>query len=1031
MTIHEDYLNYTLKWKREYGEKTIVFIQVGSFYEVYALKDENGKIYGSNIEEYTNINDLVIAKKHITVNGPIKDVVSERKSYDLIMAGFGLTQVDKYVGRMQEKGYTIVIYDQDIQGKNASRSKAEIISPGTYFSQNTMNPSNHTMCIWLEQSRANKFMASQISVGVSWIDIFTGKTRVAQFSREYNHNPSTYDELERIVAINNPSECILISDKDDDFLDEIINFASISSLKIHKINLSANTDITGLAINAQRQTYQQSIFEQFFPNISCENIISEMPTHYLAIQSFVFLLDFIYTQNPNLVDKLALPLFETSSDTLILANHSLQQLNMIDEGRHTGRLSSVGSLLNHCVTVMGKRKFLYNLHNPITDIEELQKSYNITEHILQNNTTNIYRECVNGIHDLEKLKRKIIIKKIVPKDIGIFVNDLHQIISLDNEISIDEKTLHYVKSQLDASRSSGGSQLIMGREINEICKEIIDDIDKNFYIDKCLDVASCTPEYLGSLSISKLSFIKPGICEEVDSLLCDCVDARNKLEAIASWLSQQIGKIETKTKTKTKTTTTANFVKIHETPKADPVLLGTNRRLNILRDVLAKSVSLGSSVTLSYADFMDTTQSFVFNYSNLDFVKLGSNKKDLVVTCGEIRSLTSKIQRAESRLVAATLIFYKNYISEFVKYQKHIEEVSNYATSVDLLQCKGYIAEKFNYCKPSIVKKEKAYFDMKDVRHPLIEHLQTKEIYVTNNICMGQTGVSKDGLLLYGTNAVGKTSLIKSIGINIIMAQAGLYVACSNLEFSPYQAIFTRILGNDNIFKGLSTFEVEMSELSTILKLSDKNSLILGDELCSGTESDSALSIFTASLESLHKRKSTFLFATHFHEIQNYAEIEGLSNLESKHMEVTYNREKDTLVYDRKLKNGAGDSMYGLEVCKALHLPDDFLSRAHSIRMKYNKMTKNKLDETGSRYNSKKIGGVCEMCKTKRGCDTHHLQHQKMADERGFIGTFHKNHKANLMTLCKDCHQKIHETDEIHKKVKTNRGYELQEITPG
>ena len=95
-------------------------------------------------------------------------------------------------------------------------------------------------------------------------------------------------------------------------------------------------------------------------------------------------------------------------------------------------------------------------------------------------------------------------------------------------------------------------------------------------------------------------------------------------------------------------------------------------------------------------------------------------------------------------------------------------------------------------------------------------------------------------------------------------------------------------------------------------------------KLCSGTESDSALSIFTASLETLHTRKSTFLFATHFHEIQNFAEIEGLENLESKHMEVTYNRETDTLVYDRKLKEGPGDSMYGLEVCKALHLPDDF-----------------------------------------------------------------------------------------------------------
>ena len=112
-----------------------------------------------------------------------------------------------------------------------------------------------------------------------------------------------------------------------------------------------------------------------------------------------------------------------------------------------------------------------------------------------------------------------------------------------------------------------------------------------------------------------------------------------------------------------------------------------------------------------------------------------------------------------------------------------------------------------------------------------------------------------NGILLYGTNAVGKTSFIKAIGISIIMAQAGLYVPALEFTYYPYKTLFTRILGNDNIFKGLSTFAVEMTELRTILQMADENSLILGDELCSGTESDSALSIFVAGLEILHKKK--------------------------------------------------------------------------------------------------------------------------------------------------------------------------------
>ena len=140
----------------------------------------------------------------------------------------------------------------------------------------------------------------------------------------------------------------------------------------------------------------------------------------------------------------------------------------------------------------------------------------------------------------------------------------------------------------------------------------------------------------------------------------------------------------------------------------------------------------------------------------------------------------------------------------------------------------------------------------------------------------------------------------------------------------------------------------------TILRGADKDSLILGDELCSGTESDSALSIFTAGVETLHERKSTFLFATHFHEIQNYSEIKALHNMCAKHMAVLYDKSKNVLVYDRKLRDGPGDAMYGLEVCKSLSLDDDFLKRAHEIRCKYNDDVLHLLDAKKSHFNSKK-----------------------------------------------------------------------------
>ena len=381
------------------------------------------------------------------------------------------------------------------------------------------------------------------------------------------------------------------------------------------------------------------------------------------------------------------------------------------------------------------------------------------------------------------------------------------------------------------------------------------------------------------------------------------------------------------------------------------------------------------------------------------------------------------------RFLIITQVFY-NFVEKFGELNKQLESIINFITLIDVIYTKASIAKKYNYCKPSIVKADKSFIQVTNLRHCLIEHLQTNELYVTNDIILGDTNT--DGILLYGTNAVGKTSFIRAIGISLIMAQSGLYVPCSEFNYCPYNYIFTRILGNDNIFKGLSTFAVEMSELRTILRLADENSMVLGDELCSGTENTSAVSIFVAGIQKLHQIKSSFIFATHLHEIIDYEEIVSLKNVVLKHMTVVYDREKDLLIYDRKLQDGPGNSMYGLEVCKSLKLPEDFLTAAFNIRMKYHPSEDSMLSLKSSHFNSKKILNLCELCGKNVAQETHHLQHQQEANDNGIIqkdGTiFHKNNLANLVSLCEKCHTEFHKKNVQHKKVKTDKGYKLIEI---
>jgi len=103
--------------------------------------------------------------------------------------------------------------------------------------------------------------------------------------------------------------------------------------------------------------------------------------------------------------------------------------------------------------------------------------------------------------------------------------------------------------------------------------------------------------------------------------------------------------------------------------------------------------------------------------------------------------------------------------------------------------------------------------------------------------------------------------------------------------------------------------------------------------------------------------------------------------------------------------------MYGLEVCKSLYLDAGFLEMAYDFRNRYFECRSELASAVISLYSAKKVRGLCEICKKVMGQETHHLSPQRDADENGFIGTFHKNHPANLSSVCEKCHDALHAVD--------------------
>ena len=190
--------------------------------------------------------------------------------------------------------------------------------------------------------------------------------------------------------------------------------------------------------------------------------------------------------------------------------------------------------------------------------------------------------------------------------------------------------------------------------------------------------------------------------------------------------------------------------------------------------------------------------------------------------------------------------------------------------------------------------------------------------------------------------------------------------------FSPYTQLFTKVLGNDNIFKGQSSFIVEMSELRSIFKRANNKSLVLGDELCSGTETTSALSIVGAGIKCLSDMKCSYIFTSHLHDITNIPIIKQITNLNIYHLKIEYDEETNILIYNRKLEKGSGPPIYGLEVCKSLDMGESFHITGRSYTVRFKKISSRVINPKKSRYNSNVFLDVCSSCKAPARAYTSH-----------------------------------------------------------
>lgn len=941
----DEYMTYFEKYRSQYGDRTTVLYQCGMFYEVYGIENEHERLgHASEIASLLNIQ----------LTRTDKSILENNRSNPL-MTGFPCASIDRNVQILIDNGYTVVIVDQISEKmvgskKVVTRDVTAIHSPSTYV--NSSRTENYLLSIFVDGN--TKKGKALYDIGLAAIDLGTGRVYAHQTISKESDLSSSLDETYRFVQTFQPTEIILAKNgntKSLPALDEFLDTAK-DGIVIHDFDLTSHPEFL-----------QNSFHNHFLKSYYSTGLLDAV--QFLDLEmfrsttvAFCVMIQFCKDHNKTLLSKLHKPTIWDNQKTLVLDNNAINQLNLLPPKAGSVRNASIYGIVNETSTSMGRRMLKERLLNPIIDIAELNTRYDYIDMMMSEHedTTAVVskkhkqqwyvtvEKLLREIVDIERLHRKVETKTLQPAEFPMLAAGYSATISL---IDVIRKNALFSKLFPDDVRKGITDMVEFYSgviDLDEVGKYNIKDITGNFF--------------------------KRGYNSNLDKIDDIVKLNRGLLEELA-----------------------AAFSKISKGTSSDHVTLKCGEDGYYLNT----SKPRFKAIETSFKPFILSDGTEVNSLKEFDIDN--RTKTNTKIRGAVIESLDKKVQESTDDLKIKVQEAYMTFLSDLTdKFGWLFTKVNSGLAELDVYKSSAKCADKNKYSRPTLLVSESSSFDVVNMRHPIVEKLETHNQYVANSFKL-----AGEGMLLYGINASGKSSTMKAVGTAVVMAQAGLFVAAEKLNLAPYRTIMTRILGNDNILKGLSSFAVEMTELRGIISRADEHSLVLGDEICHGTETYSGISIVAASLIHLSNVGSTFIFATHLQQLSSMDEVTSLKNVRQCHLAAYHDDERDELVYNRKLKDGPGELMYGIEVAKAMKLPKQLIVAATTIRNKYFGGDK----VTVSAYNKEVYLDICKVC-GERAVETHHIKFQSESDNNGYIDHQHKNHKSNLVQLCEKHHEMVH-----------------------
>ena len=1023
-----------------YGDRTLVLLECGSFYEIYDIvPTENSP----HLQCCRDILGILVTRKN------------KADSKSAYMAGIPTQSIRRYFKILIQHNYTVVVVGQKGTPPNITREITQVISPGCNLSEEVHESTDAGQsvlaAVLFEDSPAADgdcyaFLATfDTNLGASHLETISIDVTSADATHVMNdlctsiHETLQTHVFHELCVYHQRVKSSVHYDRLGKAVKEFVGqWRSSGKLVHHTVDTTKLTHVFST-------TFQRDFLERVFPQFksafcSIEESLGLQCVDRPMIATLVLLLQWIKQHDQRFVYDLARP---TSHQGLIRGliepmtvdsgevevevvsendafsakktcasvrcyNELYAKLDIFDSKGHDAveqeachinvhhtdsetvyrNHRSLFGHLNRCQTKMGTRLLRERLVRLSTDVDELRNRYSLVEGIQNDEVTKGVFKTYLRSPDLERMYRRFGLGNLQPHDMPRVMqaqNDLREVI---RHLASLPKT-HILSELLMSTRAY--------RKLFENLDAYQEELMSIFDMEACLHTSFASGNITESLFQKDVSTV---VDEAVDHYKQSSTTLKTLAHALESWVPDM----------PSSSGAGSAWIHVKQNDKDGYWLELSRTRYMKLKHALE------TKRNENLATFHQQTQGL---WSIEELVFDTSRKSNIKISGPRIRTHSQTLQIAQQTLAKVVKEEYVRQLQRLYKafYVSTVEPLMSLVAQVDVAYTTARLATQYGYVKPELTEATSSFVDATALRHPLIERLlavSKKTEYVPNDVCLSNEAC----YLLHGVNSVGKSSLLKSVAMGVLMAQAGLFVASASFQFSPYTKLFARTGNDDNLHRHHSSFVKEMSETKQIVDHADAHSLIIADELCASTELDSAVRIVSTLLTLLHSRKASYMFATHLFALQDDPRVQQMLSsqvLKNIHLHVAFRNEQ--LVFERTIRPGLPTNRtYGVLVADKVIAHPEFTALMEAGESTLGELVTPETPLIGSsKYNNKVWVDSCEVCgytpqtKLHTPLEVHHIQEQQTANAKnGLIqGRFHKNERHNLAVLCKPCHQSI------------------------